>query len=127
MRVLLNSILLLLLTSNSAAYGQTAPAAADITGCYRWETERGWSSLRLSPNGKYVAYATAGLGLLAKATGGWELEGQELVLGTPREVRGWLDHPGPPVIASRDDNGQIILTGALGKFVRVPRDGECGP
>lgn len=104
-----------------------APTSGELAGCYRWESDSGWSSLRLRPDGGYVAYTTVGLGLLAKATGGWELEGRELVLGPSREVRGWFEHAGPAVIVSRTERGQLVLTGALGKFLRVPHDSSCGP
>lgn len=100
---------------------------AELVGCYRWETERGWSSLRLRPDGQYVAYTTVGLGLLAKASGGWALEDGELGLSPSNEVRNWFEQAGAPIVVSRDARGTIALTGALGEFTRTPYDITCGP
>lgn len=128
LRILMSSILLAWTSaSGSAAAGLWSPSTAELAGCYRWESERGWSSLRLSPDGRYVAYTTVGLGLLAKASGGWGLEEGQLGLSPSTEVRNWFRQADEPIVVGRDVRGAITLTSALGEFSRVPNDLTCGP
>jgi hypothetical protein len=126
MRELRTAALVLSLTACAASsVAVKTPPVSELAGCYvKAETDEGSRLLlRLRPNGNYVAFSIAGLGIWGKATGTWSVDDEGLFFGPSNETRDW-HHYMHAIHVSRS-GGRLMLVDGSDKFIKS-HSSDCG-